>query len=412
MTETTSTDKITTVFISYSWDNEEHKKWVLNLADKLTENGGVYVILDRYDLKAGKAMTQFMEKAVNQADKVLLIMTPNYKDKADNRVGGVGYEYSMITQELYEKQDNEKFIPIRREGKYDECAPKFLKQYISHDMTNDATFESDFNYLLRIIYDEPEIKRPTLGKKPTFVSKTKTSISAALIDEKADLALCNMTTYAKWTIAIRLTSLSDQNKSELFKLITSNIIVDKERKHFLPFVLNNNYKVSHHPDIIYDFPLRRYIAYNHLMHEKLQIEDGLIHYEFCEYSDNDMWLLFISQPFSTLFYLLVILNSIHKQIQKNINISITVKFISDKRSLLYSNHSPFKYPHIFNMQNMEIPDNKAESSIELSSITKDSIFNLFEKLYGLFVAENPKSTQPFVTLDRQHFDMVTDEFLK
>ena len=128
-----SEEEIKTVFISYSWDDEEHKIWVLNLADKLTKEGGVYVLLDRYDIKAGKPMTLFMEKAVNQAEKVLMIMTPNFKDKADNRIGGVGYEYSMITQEFYEKLDNEKFIPIRRKGNYDESAPKFLKSYMSVD---------------------------------------------------------------------------------------------------------------------------------------------------------------------------------------------------------------------------------------------------------------------------------------
>ena len=145
--------KTISVFISYSWDDERHKKWVLNLANRLNDSG-IYVILDRFDLNPGDPITHFMENSVNQADKVLLVMTPNYKEKADNRIGGVGYEYSMIIQELYERPENKKIIPIRRNGKYDECAPNFLKQYFSHDMTNDATFETDFDYLLRIIKGE------------------------------------------------------------------------------------------------------------------------------------------------------------------------------------------------------------------------------------------------------------------
>jgi hypothetical protein len=35
------------------------------LADKLARDGGIYMILDRYDLKPGKLMTNFMEKAAN-----------------------------------------------------------------------------------------------------------------------------------------------------------------------------------------------------------------------------------------------------------------------------------------------------------------------------------------------------------
>ncbi len=86
-----------TVFISYSWDSPEHSEWVLNFANDLVK-GGVDVMLDQYDLSAGKELTHFMEKSVG-ADKIIMIMTPNYKLKADKREGGVGFEYSLITQE-------------------------------------------------------------------------------------------------------------------------------------------------------------------------------------------------------------------------------------------------------------------------------------------------------------------------
>jgi len=42
-----------TVFISYSWDSEAHKEWVLNLANNLIKNG-IGVLLDQYDPSAGK----------------------------------------------------------------------------------------------------------------------------------------------------------------------------------------------------------------------------------------------------------------------------------------------------------------------------------------------------------------------
>ena len=64
-------------FISYSWDNDSHKDWVLNLANELMKNG-VDVFLDQYDLSLGMEMTHFMEKAVT-ADRILAILTPNYK---------------------------------------------------------------------------------------------------------------------------------------------------------------------------------------------------------------------------------------------------------------------------------------------------------------------------------------------
>jgi hypothetical protein len=87
-----------TVFIHYSWDNEEHKKWALFLTDRLISDG-IEVIFDRYDLKLGSNNNYFMEK-IQTASKVLLIMTPEYKLKAENRTSGIGYEYQIITTEF------------------------------------------------------------------------------------------------------------------------------------------------------------------------------------------------------------------------------------------------------------------------------------------------------------------------
>ena len=99
------------VFIHYSWDSESHKKWTLFLADRLISDG-VDVIFDRYDLRLGSNNNYFMEK-VELADKVLLVMTPEYKIKADNRTSGVGYEYQIISTEFSKNISlNTKFIPV------------------------------------------------------------------------------------------------------------------------------------------------------------------------------------------------------------------------------------------------------------------------------------------------------------
>ncbi|MNW93005.1 SEFIR domain protein [compost metagenome] len=66
----------TVVFISYSWDDEDHKNWVLNLTKRLFETG-VKVILDRYKLKPGNNMLHFMDTAIPKDDKVLITFTPN-----------------------------------------------------------------------------------------------------------------------------------------------------------------------------------------------------------------------------------------------------------------------------------------------------------------------------------------------
>lgn len=156
------------VFISYSWDNDEHKKWVLGLADRLREDG-IDAVLDRYYLTPGKNLPHFVENNLAKAHRVIVVFTKNYKLKADKRTGGVGYEYSIMNVELYKNQtSNEKIIPILREGSIEDSIPTFMQQFIHIDIRNDDNFENSYNDLVREIYNEPEIKKPEIGKRPTF----------------------------------------------------------------------------------------------------------------------------------------------------------------------------------------------------------------------------------------------------
>lgn len=166
--ETVKVD-VETVFISYSWDTEEHKNWVLDLANRLVKEG-VNVILDRYELRPGKSLSHFVETAIKKADRILIVFTPNYKLKAEKRAGGVGYEYSIMNSELYKNQtNNEKIIPVLRNGASADSIPEFMQQYIHIDMRNDDNYENSYTDLLREIYDEPEIVKPEMelkGKSP------------------------------------------------------------------------------------------------------------------------------------------------------------------------------------------------------------------------------------------------------
>ncbi|WP_442845304.1 toll/interleukin-1 receptor domain-containing protein [Leeuwenhoekiella sp. H156] len=176
-------EKITKIFISYSWDSESHKQWVIKLANYLIETGGCDVTLDQYDLSAGGNMTHFMERGVEEADKVLLIMTPNYKVKADQRQGGVGMEYSMISQSLYQMQnDNDKFLPVLRNGTLQSSAPVYIQTTIYHDMTNDLLFDKKAFELLRIIHKQPHLVKPKRGILPDFSNPSPNALETNFDD--------------------------------------------------------------------------------------------------------------------------------------------------------------------------------------------------------------------------------------
>lgn len=158
------------IFISYSWDNEQHKRWVLDLSDNLRKNG-VNIILDQYHLKPGADLHYFIENNISNTDQVIVIFTENYKAKAEKRQGGVGFEYSIITNEIYNDHASSiKFIPILRQGDNTNSKPQFMQPLIHIDMRNDETFGEGIEELLRTIYNEPKVVVPRLGEKPDFSS--------------------------------------------------------------------------------------------------------------------------------------------------------------------------------------------------------------------------------------------------
>jgi SEFIR domain len=101
------------LFISYSWSNSEHEQWVLDLATQLRESE-VDVILDKWDLREGQDAIVFMEKMVTDKEikKVALISDRTYAAKADGRAGGVGTETQIISKEVYDQQEQGKFVVL------------------------------------------------------------------------------------------------------------------------------------------------------------------------------------------------------------------------------------------------------------------------------------------------------------
>lgn len=139
------------VAISYSWDSDEHKAWVRKLANDLHKKG-VYVILDQWELKAGQLIPDYMEKSIQEAERVICIMTSNYKKKSDKLEGGVGYEYSIIKREIYNNINSNKILPILREGSENESCPSSLSGRLYLDFRRDDSYENSLNLLLREIF--------------------------------------------------------------------------------------------------------------------------------------------------------------------------------------------------------------------------------------------------------------------
>lgn len=157
------------VFISYSWEDEELKEWALKLVDKLISDG-VDAHIDRYELDHGDRLPHFMEQEIIKADYVLIICTPNYKEKADNRKSGVGYEGHIISQELMENHNERKFIPLIRKGGIRESFPIYLSGKLGINFKDNSRFDENYKDLLATLYGTK--KKPELGKMPTYISNS------------------------------------------------------------------------------------------------------------------------------------------------------------------------------------------------------------------------------------------------
>ena len=136
-----------TIFISYSWDGENHKYWVGKLADRLREHG-IKVILDQNDLMLGDPLTQFMEQSIACSDYVLIICTPQYKMKADARKGGVGYEESIITSDVLMTQNHRKYITVLAEGTWETAVPIWAGGKYGVDLLDRSLSGDEFEKLV------------------------------------------------------------------------------------------------------------------------------------------------------------------------------------------------------------------------------------------------------------------------
>lgn len=168
------------VFISYSWEEDAHQQWVREFADKLLADG-IDATVDQYDASLGDRLPHFMERSITAADYVLIICTPLYKKKADNRKGGVGYEGHIITEELYSKGNERKFIPVVRKGSFNAAMPTFLAGKLGIDLTDTIHFENNYKDLITTIYGVK--KKPEIGRVPSYVSQASSQLRPSSPDE-------------------------------------------------------------------------------------------------------------------------------------------------------------------------------------------------------------------------------------
>ena len=158
-----------TAFISYSWDDDEHKEWVRSLTTRLRSDG-VNVTLDRWAAVPGDQLPAFMERAIRENEFVVIICTPRYKCRSDAREGGVGYEGDIMTGEVLAGQNARKFIPVLRRGSWIQAAPAWLAGKYHINLSANPYSERDYEDLARTILGIRETAPPVGTPLATLAS--------------------------------------------------------------------------------------------------------------------------------------------------------------------------------------------------------------------------------------------------
>lgn len=111
-----------------------------------------------------------MEKGVFENDIIIMLVTPKYVEKANQRLGGVGIETKMSSARHWEEslsQGKSNIIPVLREGSE---LPNYLKEKFYIDFRDDCKYESSFELLIKNISGTSRVSRPS--KKRSIAQKS------------------------------------------------------------------------------------------------------------------------------------------------------------------------------------------------------------------------------------------------
>ncbi len=155
------------VFIVYSWDNEDHKTKVLSFCNYLRQKGynAVMDVLKSQE-QSSTDFTKMMHQAMTDYKKVVIILSEGYKEKANDFKSGVGEEYQLIIKDL--KIHPNKYILYTFDKVSINIAPLALQQREMISYFEDQ----DFQKLYSKLDDTPTISFSPIGdSKPKTIPK-------------------------------------------------------------------------------------------------------------------------------------------------------------------------------------------------------------------------------------------------
>jgi hypothetical protein len=153
------------VFISYSHDRPEHEERVLDLADRLREDG-IDAEVDQYLPSPQEGWPAWCERQIENADFVLMVCTETYHRRARSGEApsqglGVVWEARIIRQLVYDSGAvSAKFIPVLFSDGTADHIPLPVKGWTRYVVDTKDGYEA----LYRRLTGQPWTTRPPLGQ--------------------------------------------------------------------------------------------------------------------------------------------------------------------------------------------------------------------------------------------------------
>lgn len=142
------------VFISYSHDNDEHRKKALSLSERLRADG-IETRLDQYvNGTPPEGWPRWMLNQLDEANFVLVACTETYyrRFRGHEQPGigkGADWEGALITQEIYDSRSSTtKFVPVFLGPAVSEHIPEPLRKDSYYALTLEDAYQNLYDFLL------------------------------------------------------------------------------------------------------------------------------------------------------------------------------------------------------------------------------------------------------------------------
>lgn len=217
------------VFISYSWDSEEHRKNVFSLAQALRDDG-IDCAIDQF-VQSPDNWDRWMLDQIDESDFVLIICSERYyqryRGKEEVNQGlGVTWESTLIMEKIYDAQGkNGKFYPVFLTPPDRKIIPDGIRTSFydlsGHDLFNLHTDpnrlinDGGYKELYRLLTCQPSAVANELGslKKLGPILRSST-LSTALPSQNTDSSTSSRLKVDSKTLHKDLVNLQNQGTVE------------------------------------------------------------------------------------------------------------------------------------------------------------------------------------------------------